>query len=315
MASSQPRAASSQRFTPRQAGALLVLEPVAKRERFVVGLQRLVRGGGGERMAAGCEEVAAGAGRLGQRTRIVEVPRDVRGVTRGIAVLCCHGVGQREVQALSARRGQRFEQGLPHQPMRELVAVGARPGGREGQPGGLGGLDRAQHGITVLAAGALDQAELEAQAHHRRLPQHRLRGFAQSLEALADDQPYAVRHRQRVGVQVGAPAAVRVEQQAFLVEMAKYGLHEEGIALGLAVDHVDDRRRRVGTAEAGQQGGHLVASQVAQQDAADAVEARKSGQRPLERLAHVGSHVAVGHDVDDPQSRQVRGKVLEEQHR
>ena len=68
--------------------------------------------------------------------------------------------------------------------------------------------------------------------------------LAHALEAAGDDEADAFRDIQRGNLEVGAPAALRVEELALFREVLEHLLDEERVAFGLAVDRLNERCRR-----------------------------------------------------------------------
>ena len=106
-------------------GALVFAEVGVQFQGLVVILHRFAGGRRCQGKAPGLDQQTAGSAGISQWASVVKMPGDIRRVAVARATRGLHGVGQLQVKALPARRGQPLQQGLPHQSVRELVVVGA----------------------------------------------------------------------------------------------------------------------------------------------------------------------------------------------
>ena len=117
-------------------------------------------------------------------------------------------------------------------------------------------LERIEQIVLVHPRKAREQIEAERLAGERCDGQDAAAVVADAFETLSDHQRHAARD---VGVgdrKVGAPAAALVEQLAALVQVPEQLFHEEGVALGLGVDHRGQLRGRRAAGAALEERGH-----------------------------------------------------------
>src|SRR5207247_4845233 len=137
---------------------------------------------------------------------------------------------------------------------------------------------------------------------------------AQAREAAADDVAEAIREDGLVRLGFGADlvAAAFADDEAFFDEVTQDLLHEEGVALGLAVDELG---LGPGDALAPDRLVHpvdLIDGEAAEEDAGQVARAAELGESSREGVGAVDLNVAVGADDEQPRALEVPGDVLEE---
>ena len=126
------------------------------------------------------------------------------------------------------------------------AGLGGPGGGRGGtfiggdnEVGALGLVDGVQEEIGVAFGQLFEQIKGEVASDDGGVRKGGTALVADALEAAGDDEADAFGDIQRGNLEVGAPAAVRVEELALVREVLEDLFDEEGVAFGLAVDRLD----------------------------------------------------------------------------
>ena len=98
-------------------------------------------------------------------------------------------------------------------------------------------------------------------------------------------------------------------------EQSHHLVHEEGIALGLAVDRRDQARRRRDVRALLQEASDVGLGQAAQHDALTGLQASELGQSLGQGVAAAQLDVAIGRDHEQPRRPELAGEELEQQER
>ena len=176
-------------------------------------------------------------------------------------------------------------------------------------------LERVEEVVLVDTLERGEEIEAKGLAGERRNRQDTAAVVAHALEALPDHQADAARHVIVGNLQVRAPAALRIEELASLVEVAEHLFDEEGVSLGFREDERDQLGRGLASSKALEDGADARLGHAAQHDLLGQPLAQEAGQHAAERAPGLELGVAIGPHHEHRDLRQPLRRVLHEQQR
>ena len=198
---------------------------------------------------------------------------------------------------------------LPDEPVREGVSARAARQ-LEDDAGGHRLVEHLQHPVLRETAHARERIEPELAPEHRGNGQHPVALRREAIEAPPDHLAHALRN-------ADAPRghAVGVLQPPIADEQPHDLVHEEGIALGLAVDRLHERRGWLQTGRHLDEALDVLLDEAAEEDALAQLLTRELAECLGEGMLPPELHVAVRADHQEPGAAQLPGDELKQQER
>jgi hypothetical protein len=224
-------------------------------------------------------------------------------------VECLGRLGDPAVQAQPAGGADLLVERLADQRVREAIAPRGR-GKIADDPRALRLLEKLEHGVLRQLAHLREHGQLELAPDHRGDAEHAVALLGQRAEPSTHHLAHAL----------GNLEAPRLDRLGALeppvgLEQLHHLVHEEGIALRLPVDRLDERLGGHSARAEFDEARHVGGAETAQQHPLAELAARQLGQGLLERVLAPELHVAVGPEQQQTRGSQLLGEKLQQQER